>query len=119
MNQQSKLKKTLVAKAGLDTINDDNAKNMDMNWEIVKLERTNQLILSTKFMYKTEHNMTWLFLGKKTENQIDYVMISKKRERMVQDITAYREVNGDRYLHLVIVKMKLRIIDKKLNMEMN
>jgi Reverse transcriptase (RNA-dependent DNA polymerase)/Endonuclease/Exonuclease/phosphatase family len=68
------------------------------------------IVASTKFKHKKVHKITWTIPGQTKGNQIDHVLIKRKRENMIEDVRSYRGTSVNTDHHLVIAKMKLRMV---------
>ena len=66
------------------------------------------------FMHKRIHKATWISPDGATENQIDHFCVSHRFRRSLDDVRAVRGADVDSDHHLLLAKLKLRLI-RRLN----
>ena len=70
-------------------------------------------IVSTKFIHRKQHKITWLIPGTNTGNQIDHMLVRSKDCNSINDVRSYRGTNLDTDHILEIAKCKIKIFTQK------
>ncbi|KAK4872422.1 hypothetical protein RN001_014451 [Aquatica leii] len=74
-------------------------------------------IVSTKFIHKKEHKITWNIPGKNKCNEIDHILIKRKGESMIDNVRSYRGTSVETDHNVLITKTKLKIAKEKLRQQ--
>jgi hypothetical protein len=100
--------KPTIGNKSLHEISNDNGVRV-VNFDTSK----NLIVKSTMFPHPNIHKHTWTFPDGNTHTQIGHILIDRRRHSIVLDVRSFRAADCEMNYHLVVAKIKERLLVNK------